>query len=53
MDRLTGETIQNEKEKEPSPGSKAKIALEAIREELTLTELAKKVSVQASTGTTC
>ena len=45
VDRTKKVTIQNEGTKEPLPEFKAEVALEAIREEMTLDELSKKYSV--------
>ena len=45
VDRKTKVTIQNEDTKNHSPEFKAKVALEAIREEMTLAELSKKYGV--------
>jgi hypothetical protein len=42
---MTTEVIQNENRKNHAPEFKAKVALEAIREEMTLAELSKKYGV--------
>jgi transposase-like protein len=42
---MTKEVIRNEERKNHSPEFKAKVALEAIREEMTLAELSKKYGV--------
>jgi len=45
MDRLTSKTIHNDETKEPSSRIQGQVALEAIREEMTMAELSKKYGV--------
>ena len=48
MGRLKRKTIQDEEAKEPFCGFQGRVAVEAIHEELTLSELAKKYGVHAN-----
>jgi hypothetical protein len=53
MDRMMKVTIQNDKTKKHSPEFKARVALEAIREEMTLAELSKKYGVHLLPAGVC